>query len=135
MAFWLVKSEPGTYSWENLSQDKITVWDGIRNAEARINLKKMNQDDLVLFYHTGSEKSIVGCAQVVGEAFPETNEPAWFAVKLKPLKKLKRFIPLELIKSDAKLKNMSLVRFGRLSVQPVSKQEFDYILKLSETKP
>ncbi|MBM3176708.1 MAG: EVE domain-containing protein [Bacteroidetes bacterium] len=135
MAFWLVKSEPGTYSWENLLQEKSAVWDGIRNAEARLNLKKMKIGDLVLFYHTGSEKSIVGYAQVIEEAFPEKKDPAWFAVKLKPIKKLASAITLETAKGDPLLKNMSLVRFGRLSVQPVTKTEFDYILKCSGTKP
>lgn len=132
MAFWLVKSEPGTYSWNHLLEEKIAIWDGIRNAEARLNLKKMKTGDLVLFYHTGSEKSIVGYASVTEEAFPEKKDPDWFAVKLKPVKKLKFAVTLKIAKSDPILKNMSLVRFGRLSVQPVTKAEFDHVLKISE---
>jgi predicted RNA-binding protein with PUA-like domain len=132
MNHWLLKTEPDTYSWDDLLKEKKGVWDGVRNFQARSNLKKMKKGDLAFFYHTGDEKCIVGIAQVAREAFPEPADPEWSAVEITPHKKLKKPVSLSQIKADKNLKEMTLVKAARLSVQPVSKEEFDYILGLSE---
>ena len=132
MNYWLVKTEPETYSWDNLVKDKTGVWDGVRNFQARSNMKKMQKGDTVFVYHTGDEKQVVGIALVAREAYPEPKDNAWVAIDLKPGKKLKRPITLAQIKADKKLANMVLVRASRLSVQPVLEDEFKYIVALSE---
>ena len=132
MNYWLVKTEPDTYSWDDLVKEKKGTWDGVRNFQARSNMKKMQKGDLVFVYHTGDEKSIVGTAKVVKEGYPEPKDAEWIAVDLSPEKKLKKPITLSQIKADKRLKDMVLVRAARLSVQPVSQEEFDYILSLSE---
>lgn len=114
--------------------DKKTVWDGVRNFQARSHLKKMAEGDQVFFYHTGDEKAIVGISKVVKAGYPEPKDAEWTAVDLAPVKKLKNPVSLAQIKSDKRLSNMVLVRAARLSVQPVSKEEFDYIISLSEGK-
>lgn len=136
MNYWLVKSEPFKYSWEQFEQDKKTFWDGVRNYQARNNLKAMKKGDLVLWYHSNEGKEIVGIAKVVKEHYqdPTTEDPNWVVVDLKPFKKLKKTVSLETIKADKMLQNIGLVRQGRLSVMPVSQEEFDYILALSEQK-
>jgi predicted RNA-binding protein with PUA-like domain len=133
MNYWLVKSEPDTYSFDQLLEDKSTVWDGVRNFAARNHLRAMKKNDLVLFYHSNEGKDIVGIAKVLKENFPDqtAKEGDWSAVELGPHKKLKNSVTLEQIKKDKRLKNMALVRIGRLSVQPVSKEEFDTIMELS----
>jgi len=132
MNYWLAKSEPFKYSWEKFTKDKTTFWDGVRNYQARNNLRAMAKGDLVLFYHSNEGKEIVGIAQVAKEAYqdPTTDDPNWVAVDLKVYKKLKKPVTLEQIKADDILRNMALVRQGRLSVSPVTKDEFDRILLL-----
>lgn len=134
MNYWLVKTEPETYSWTDLAKNKTTVWDGIRNFQARSNLKKMQHGDLVFIYHTGDEKSIAGIAVVSKEAFPETKDPAWTAIELEAKKPLKNPVSLAQIKSDKRLSDMVLVKAPRLSVQAVKKEEFDLIVALGEGK-
>jgi predicted RNA-binding protein with PUA-like domain len=134
MNYWLIKTEPGTYSWDDLKRDGETVWDGIRNFHARTNLKAMKKGDQAFFYHTGDEKAIVGIATVTREHFPDPKDKEWAAVMVSPKKALKRPVTLAEVKADKRLKDMVLVRASRLSVQPVLPQEFEMILKLSETK-
>lgn len=131
MNYWLVKTEPDTYSWNDLVKDKKTVWDGVRNFQARTNLKGMKKGDTVFVYHTGDEKSIIGVAKVLNEPYPEPKDKAWVAVDLGPEKKLKNPVSLSQIKADKRLANMVLVRASRLSVQPVKPEEFSLILTLS----
>jgi len=130
--YWLVKSEPETYSWADLVRDKRTDWTGVRNYAARINLNTMRPGDEVLFYHSGESKSIVGVAKVTKAAFPDTtaDEPGWVAVELAPVKALAAPLTLAQIKADATLKAMELVRQSRLSVSPVRPAEFTRVLKL-----
>jgi|SRR6185295_139614 len=131
MNYWLLKTEPETFSWNDLVRDKKAVWDGVRNFQARKNLKEMQKGDVALIYHTGEEKSIVGIAKVTREGYPEPKDPDWVAVDLAPEKALKNPVSLARIKADKSLQKMVLVRASRLSVQPVAKDEFDYILGLS----
>jgi predicted RNA-binding protein with PUA-like domain len=132
MNYWLVKTEPETYSWDSLVKEKKGTWDGVRNFQARSNMKAMEKGDKVFVYHTGDEKSIIGIAKVVKEHYPEPNDPDWVAVDLSPEKKLKKSISLSQVKSDKRLADMVLVRASRLSVQPVKEQEFNLIVSLSE---
>jgi predicted RNA-binding protein with PUA-like domain len=132
MNHWLVKSEPGTYSIDNLQGDKKTTWDGVRNFQARSNLKAMKKGDLVLFYHSGEDKAVVGLAEISKEFFPDPQDAAWVAVELNFKKKFKKQVTLSAIKADKKLKDMVLVRASRLSVQPVRVEEFNYVLALTE---
>lgn len=136
MNYWLVKSEPFKYSWEQFEKDKKTVWDGVRNYAARNNLRTMQKGDLVFWYHSNEGKEIVGIATVAKEHYPDptATEGDWSVVELKPFKKLKKAVTLEQIKNDKKLQQMDLVRLSRLSVGAVRATEFDYILALSETK-
>ena len=131
MNYWLVKSEPSVYSWEQLLKDKRTCWDGVRNYAARLHLRAMKTGDQVFFYHSNEGMSIVGIAKVVKEAYPDPKDKEWSAVDLEPFKALKKSVSLEQIKAEKKLKDMALVRIGRLSVSPVKKDEFDTIVKLS----
>lgn len=134
MNYWLVKSEPFKYSWEQFEKDKQTFWDGVRNFQARNNLKAMKKGDLVLWYHSNEGKEVVGIAKVVKEFYqdPTTDDANWVVVDLKPHKKLKKTVTLEQIKADERLQNIALVRQGRLSVSPLKPEEFDVILELSE---
>jgi predicted RNA-binding protein with PUA-like domain len=136
MAHWLVKSEPSSYSWEQLEKDKQTGWTGVRNYAARLHLNAMKKGDEVLFYHSNEGLEIVGIAKVSKEAYqdPTTNEAAWVAVDLKPYKKLKKPVTLNTIKQDKRLKDMALVRIGRLSVQPVTEKEWNAIMELAGEK-
>lgn len=131
MNYWLVKSEPSVYSWEQLLKDKKTVWDGVRNYAARLHLRAMKNGDQVFFYHSNEGTCIVGIAKVVKEAYPDPKDKEWSAVDIAPVKSLKNPVTLAQIKAEKKLKNMALVRIGRLSVSPVTKDEFDVICKLS----
>ena len=128
--YWLAKSEPSAYSFEQLVKDGRTVWDGVRNFQARNNLKGMRVGDEVLFYHSNEGLAVVGVAQVTREHFPDPKDAQWVAVELAPVKALKSPVTLESIKKDATLKNMALVKQSRLSVSPVTKAEFDRVLKL-----
>jgi predicted RNA-binding protein with PUA-like domain len=132
MNYWLVKTEPSTFSWDNLVHDKKTGWDGVRNFQARNNLKAMQKGDLVFIYHSTEEKSIVGIAKVTKENYPDPKDNEWVAVEIAPVKKLKKPLTLAQIKADKRLTNMVLVKSSRLSVQPVKADEFDLIVALSE---
>src|SRR5688500_14439628 len=132
MNYWLVKTEPDTYSWDDLVKDKKTTWDGVRNFQARSHLKAMKKGDIVFFYHTGDEKSIIGTSKVLKEAYPDPKDKDWVVIDLAPEKKLKKAISLSQIKADKRLSDMVLVRASRLSVQPVKPGEFDLIMSLSE---
>jgi predicted RNA-binding protein with PUA-like domain len=136
MAYWLVKSEPFKYSWEQFEKDGQTFWDGVRNYAARNNLRAMKKGDKVLWYHSNEGLEIVGIAKVSKEAYqdPTTEEEAWVAVDLKPFKKIKKPVSLVQIKADKRLADMALVRLGRLSVQPVTEKEWEIIMSLGETK-
>lgn len=135
MAYWLVKSEPSKYSWDQFVKDKKTHWDGVRNYAARNNLRAMKKGDQVFFYHSNEGMEIVGIAQVVKEAYqdPTTDDTNWVVVDLKPVRALKRPVSLAEIKSDMRLENMALVRLGRLSVQPVTDEEWKAVLEKGET--
>jgi predicted RNA-binding protein with PUA-like domain len=134
--YWLVKSEPESYSWNDLERDGLTSWTGVRNFLARKNLRAMNQGDDVLFYHSVSEKAVVGIATVKRTAYPDktARDGDWSTVDLVPKKALKRAITLAKIRAERPLKNMSLLRCARLSVQPVSKSEFDWIVKMGTAR-
>lgn len=130
MAYWLVKSEPSTYSFDQLVKDKSTVWDGVRNYAARNHLKAMKKNDEVLFYHSNEGLEIVGIAKVAKEAYQDPlSGEAWVVVDLKPQKRLKKPVPLTAIKADKRLSEMALVRLGRLSVQPVTDSEWKLIME------
>lgn len=135
MNYWLVKSEPNKYAWEQLLKDKQTFWEGVRNYTARINLRAMKKGDLVLYYHSNIGKEVVGVAKVVKEAYQDpTTKDDWSAVDIKPVKTLSKPVTLAEIKADKSLQEMKLVKQGRLSVMPVTTKEFNTILKLSGTK-
>jgi len=133
MKYWLVKSEPFKYSWNMMLKDKITYWDGVRNYQARNNLKNMKKGDLVFFYHSNEGKEIVGLTTVVKEFYqdPTTDDDKWVVVDLKVKETLKRPISLAEIKNEEKLKEISLIKQSRLSVMPLDKIHFDHIIKLS----
>jgi predicted RNA-binding protein with PUA-like domain len=133
---FLIKSEPGKYSYAQLERDKRTAWDGVRNFEARNTLRSMRVGDLCLFYHSSDGKEVVGIVKVLKEAYPDPTAPGedWSVVDLAPVKSLKASVPLEVIKGDPELADIALLKRSRLSVVPLSKQHFDYILKLGKTK-
>ncbi len=135
MQYWVVKQEPEAYSWSAFVKDGGTAWTGVRNFQARNNLRAMKRGDLVLYYHSVTDKQAVGLARVVKEAYPDptAKEGDWSSVDLAPLKPLQSPVDLETIKSDKALADMPLVRHGRLSVQPVTAAQFQRILKLGKT--
>jgi predicted RNA-binding protein with PUA-like domain len=135
MNYWLVKSEPAKYSWEKFNKEGRTFWDGVRNFQARNNLRAMEEDDLVLFYHSNEGKCVVGIAKVVKTFYqdPTTEDPNWIVVDLAPVEPLKTPVTLQQIKADPLLKNIHLVRQGRLSVMPLLPEEFDRIVELGNT--
>ena len=132
MNHWLVKSEPHKYSWEKFNEDGRTFWDGVRNYQARNNLREMKTGDMVLFYHSNEGKEVVGIAKVVKEAYqdPTTEDKNWVVVDLEPLETLKHPVTLEQVKADERLKDIGLVRQGRLSVMALKAEEFDRIIEL-----
>jgi predicted RNA-binding protein with PUA-like domain len=135
MQYWLVKQEPEAYSWSAFVKDGGTAWTGVRNFQARNNLRAMEKGDLVLYYHSVSDKQIVGLARVLKQAYPDptAKEGDWSCVDLAPVKSLEAPVNLETIKSDKSLGDIPLVRQGRLSVQPLTKAQFQRILKLAKT--
>lgn len=132
MNYWLVKSEPFKYSWEKFNEDGRTFWDGVRNYQARNNLKGMKEGDLVMFYHSNEGKEVVGIAKVVKEYYqdPTTDDANWVVVDLSPVEALKKPVTLEQIKADERLKDIGLIRQGRLSVMSLKPEEFDRIVEL-----
>jgi len=133
MAYWLLKSEPFKYSWEQLEKDKKTFWDGVRNYAARNNLRAMKKGDLAFFYHSNEGLAIVGIVKIIKEAYqdPTTDEEAWVAVDVAPVKKLKKEKTLATIKATKQLQKIALVKQSRLSVQPVTADEWDTIVALA----
>jgi predicted RNA-binding protein with PUA-like domain len=133
MANWLAKSEPSVYSWDDLVKEKHTCWSGVRNYAARLHLRAMKKGDEVFFYHSNEGTDIVGIAAVAKESYqdPTTEDDRWVAVDLKPLKKLKTPVTLAQIKADKRLTNMALVRLGRLSVQPVTDEEWKIVMGMA----
>ena len=136
MAYWLIKSEPFKYSWDQFVKDGSTFWDGVRNYAARNNLRAMKKGDLAFFYHSNEGLEIVGIAKVIKEAYqdPTTEEIAWSVVDFKPHKKLKKPVTLAQVKANKSLSNMALIRLGRLSVQPVLDNEWEIIMALAGEK-
>ena len=134
MNYWLVKSDPFKYSWDDFLKDGSTYWDGVRNYQARNNLKAMKVKDKVFFYHSNEGFQVVGVAEVIKEHYqdPTTDDQRWIVVDLKPVDTLKNPVTLAQIKQESSLKEISLVKQGRLSVMPLSKKEFDKILAMSE---
>lgn len=132
MNYWLLKTEPTTYAWSNLVSDKKTVWDGVRNFQARNHLKNMKVGDSLFIYHSGEEKAIIGIGKVIKEAYPDPKDKEWVVVEIGVGKKLKKAVTLSTIKATNKLANMVLVKSSRLSVQPVREDEFTKVIELSE---
>jgi predicted RNA-binding protein with PUA-like domain len=132
--YWLLKSEPSTWSWNDQVKSKIDMWDGVRNYQARNNLMKMKRKDLCFFYHSVSEKSIVGIVEVVKEHYPDPTDKKnkFVVVDVKAIEKLKNPVSLEDIKNNYKLKNIALIKQSRLSVMPINKTEWNEILKISK---
>jgi len=135
MNYWLIKSEPFKYSWEQFKKDKKTTWDGVRNYAARNNLRDMKKGDLAFFYHSNEGMEIVGIAKVVKESYqdPTTDETAWLVVDFAPFKDLKKPVSLEQIKKEPSLEKMDLVRLARLSVGKVTELEFAKICDMGDT--
>jgi predicted RNA-binding protein with PUA-like domain len=132
MNYWLVKQEPEAYSFDDLVKDGTTDWTGVRNFQARNNLKAMKKGDKVLFYHSVSEKSVVGVTEVSKESYPDPTDEKWIAVEIKAVKKLKNPVTLEQIKANGALNNIALVRQSRLSVLPLTKDEYEEILSMAQ---
>src|SRR5690242_20785458 len=135
MQYWLVKQEPGDYSWSDLEKDGRTAWTGVRNFQARSNLRAMKKGDLAFFYHSGDEKQVVGVAKVVKEAYLDPSGPAaedWSSVDVAPAKALSKPVTLAEIKGQKQLQDMKLVRQSRLSVSPVTSAQFEQILRMGE---
>jgi predicted RNA-binding protein with PUA-like domain len=134
MNYWLVKSEPTTYSFQQLKEDKETCWDGVRNFAARIHLRAMKKGDLVLFYHSNIDTAVIGIAKVKKEAYPDptAKEGDWSAVDLSYSKAFKNPVSLAQIKAEKKLQNTGLVRIGRLSVMPLTTEEFELICEMGK---
>ena len=135
-SFWIIKQEPSQYNWKQFEKDRETYWDGVRNYQARNNLKKMKIGDNLLFYHSVIGKEIVGIAEVTREAYPDptTDDERWVVVDLKPIKPFKVPVTLEEIKAHKELSEIALIKQARLSVMPITKKEFQVLLKLGRTK-
>ena len=133
MKYWLLKSEPDAWSWDNQVKEGASMWDGVRNYQARNNLKEMKKNDLCFFYHSVTERSIVGIVKVVKEYYPDPTDKTgrFVVVDVKATKKLKNPVSLDQIKGNSKLKDIALVKQSRLSVMPLKKTEWDIIIKMS----
>jgi len=136
MNYWLVKSEPESYSWSQFVKDGKTAWTGVRNYQARLNLRAMKKGDFACFYHSVTDKQVVGVARVVKEAYPDptAEDGDWVCVDLEPAQPLKEPVSLDSIKGEKALKEMMLLKNSRLSVQPVTAAEFARVMELGETK-
>ncbi|MEZ4962709.1 MAG: EVE domain-containing protein [Saprospiraceae bacterium] len=135
MEYWLIKSEPEEYSFQDLQKDGKTMWDGVRNYAARNHLRGMKKGDLVLFYHSVNDKEVVGICKVLKEHYPDPTADSgdWSVVEFAPVKPLKKKVTLAQIKTTDELQNIGLVRIGRLSVMPLAAKEFEKILEMGET--
>ena len=135
-SYWMVKQEPETYSWDDFVKDGETDWTGVRNYQARNNLRAMKAGDRVLFYHSGKEKAVVGTAEVTKAAYedPTADDEQWVAVDLKPVKRLKNPVPLAAIRYDKRLSELPLIRQSQLSVMPLTKDEFETIVATGDGK-
>ena len=131
MAHWLMKSESGVYSWDDLVRDKTTEWDGVRNPTARIHLRAMKKGDEAFFYHSGDERQVVGIMRVSREARPDPKDPAWVSVQVEPVRPISP-VTLKQIKAEPSLAKMELVRLSRLSVSPVRDEEWRKILEMAK---
>ncbi len=136
MSYWLIKSEPFKYSWEQFLKDKRTFWDGVRNYAARNNMKAMKLGDELFFYHSNEGLAVVGIAKVVKEFYqdPTSDEDAWVVVDVAPVKTLKNPVTLQQIKADKRLANMEIIRLSRLSVSKVKPEEWKVIMELAGEK-
>lgn len=132
MNYWLVKQEPDSYSWDDFVKDGATDWTGVRNFQARNNLKAMKKGDKVLYYHSNIGKEVVGIAEVSKEAFPDPTDEKWVATELKPLKPLKKPVTLTQMKANLALAELKLIRQSQLSVSSVTKDQYDEILSMSK---
>jgi len=132
MNYWMVKQEPDAYSWDDFVKDGATDWTGVRNFQARNNLKAMKKGDKVLFYHSNVGKEVVGIAEVSKTAFPDPTDEKWFATELKPVKPLKKSVTLTQIKANLALAEIKLVRQSQLSVMPLTKDEYEEIISMSK---
>lgn len=132
MHYWIIKTEPSTYSWDKFVAEGKSMWEGVRNYQARNNMMAMKLGDLVLFYHSNEGKEIVGMAKVTKEHYPDptTDDPRWVVVEFEPVQQFKKPVTLAMLKADERFANVSLVRQGRLSVLPIKREEFDLILGL-----
>ena len=131
MAYWLMKSEPETYSWDDLVREGGTEWDGVRNNAARLHLKAMKAGDEAFLYHSMSDKAVVGVMRIVGAAQPDPKDAAWVSVRVEPVRKLEKPVTLAAIKADPSLAKMELIRQSRLSVAPVREGEWKRVLELA----
>jgi predicted RNA-binding protein with PUA-like domain len=134
MAYWLMKSEPESYSWSNLARDGATEWDGVRNNAARLHLKAMKAGDEALFYHSMSDKAVVGIMRITREAEPDPKDADWVSVRVEPVKPLPRPVTLAEIKAEPSLGQMELIRQSRLSVAPVRDEEWAKLLAMAGAK-
>jgi predicted RNA-binding protein with PUA-like domain len=132
MAKWLMKSEPGTYSWSDLVRDGGTDWDGVRNNAARLHLRAMKPGDQALFYHSGEERAVVGIMEIAGPGEPDGADGVWVKVPVKPMRPLARPVTLAAIKAQPKLAKMELIRQSRLSVSPVRDEEWRVIVEMAK---
>ena len=132
MGKWLMKSEPGTYSWDDLVRDRATDWDGVRNNAARLHLRAMKPGDQALFYHSGEERAVVGIMEIAGAGEPDGADGGWVKVPVKPVKALAKPVTLAAIKAEPKLAKMELIRQSRLSVSPVREEEWATVLEMAE---
>ncbi len=132
MAYWLMKSEPGSYGWADLVRDGGTEWDGVRNPAARLHLKAMRVGDEALFYHSGPEKAAVGVMRIVREAAPDPGDPNWLSVRVEPARALATAVTLKAIKADQRLATLEMLRQSRLSVSPVRDEEWIAIGELAK---
>jgi predicted RNA-binding protein with PUA-like domain len=131
MAHWLIKSEPGSYGWQQLVSDGGTEWDGVRNSAARLHLKAMAVGDEAFFYHSGDQRAVVGIARIARTAQPDPGDPNWVSVRVEPLRPVDPPVTLQAIKAEPKLAAMELIRQSRLSVSPVHDEEWAAVLALS----
>ena len=135
-SYWMVKQEPNTYSWDDFVRDGETDWTGVRNYQARNNLREMKTGDRVLFYHSGKDKAVVGLAEVIKAAYPDptADDDQWIAVNLKPVKAFVSPVPLPAIRYDKRLNGLPLIRQSQLSVMPLTKDEYDVITAMGSGK-